>query len=58
MSVNIYDVLETPEKCPECATGVLEGQKENYGADADGRRGRTFYYGKCNKCGYETNGRF
>ncbi len=48
---------DTEHPCPECGEGTLRfGGYENYGADADGRRGMPIPYFGCDRCGYEEGG--
>lgn len=48
-----YDIPE-PGICPECGEQTLFATgKENYGADADGRRGVMITNYGCSECGYE-----
>ncbi len=47
----IYDVPE-PSECPACGELTLfPSGTDNYGADLDGRRGRTVYIHTCSECG-------
>lgn len=46
--------IEEPGICPACNEQTLfPAGSENYGTDADGRRGKKLYYFTCAECGHE-----
>ena len=45
--------IDDPDVCPECGGVIREVTDNNYGSDADGRRGITVKWLECRQCGYE-----